>query len=114
MIACPYCIDFHTKRAKSLGNALEELVEEVFVKAAFEDGGAVTIYINLYNAIHEDVADELYARSNLYHLVELNILAPESFRGYKKFSGSYMKEGKLSRKFKEIIVVSVATATQYS
>ncbi|MCQ6268829.1 carboxymuconolactone decarboxylase family protein, partial [Fictibacillus sp. WQ 8-8] len=36
---CPYCIDVHTRNAKTSGASLEELVEAVFVTAALEAGG---------------------------------------------------------------------------
>jgi AhpD family alkylhydroperoxidase len=39
---CPYCIDIHTKRAKSAGCTEAELAEAVLVAAALRAGGAVT------------------------------------------------------------------------
>ena len=44
---CPYCIDAHTKAAKKAGATLEELAEAVFVTAAVEAGGTVTI-VHMY------------------------------------------------------------------
>ena len=109
---CPYCIDTHTKKAKTAGATLPELVEAVFVTMAIEAGGVVTHSTHVHNATTEDAPDELYTRSNLRNLKELNKYAPDGFKGYSNFSAAAMKEGKLSAKFKEIIAVAVATATQ--
>lgn len=109
---CPYCIETHTKKAKVAGATLEELVEAVFVTMAIKAGGVVTHSTHVHNAKNEDTPDELYSRSNLNYLKELNIYAPEGFKGYSNFSQVAMKEGRLSPKFKEIIAVAVATATQ--
>ncbi|SOC40723.1 carboxymuconolactone decarboxylase family protein [Ureibacillus acetophenoni] len=109
---CPYCIDTHTKKAKVAGATLEELVEAVFVTMAIEAGGVVTHSTHVHNANLENSPDELYTRSNLRNLKELNKYAPDGFKGYSNFSQTAMKEGKLSAKFKEIIAVAVATATQ--
>ncbi|MFJ8236058.1 carboxymuconolactone decarboxylase family protein [Ureibacillus sp. NPDC094379] len=54
----------------------------------------------------------LYARTNLKHLGQLGKLAPDGFKGYQAFSVAATKAGKLSAKFKEIIAVAVANATQ--
>jgi len=109
---CPYCIDTHTKKAKVAGATLEELVEAVFVVMAIEAGGVVTHSTHVHNALNEDSSDELYTRSNLRKLKDLNKYAPDGFKGYSEFSQTAMKESKLSAKFKEIIAVAVATATQ--
>jgi AhpD family alkylhydroperoxidase len=39
---CPYCIDIHTKRAKTAGCSEAELAEAVMVAAALRAGGSVT------------------------------------------------------------------------
>ena len=39
---CPYCIEVHTKAAKSVGATKEEIVESSFLAAALRAGGAVT------------------------------------------------------------------------
>jgi AhpD family alkylhydroperoxidase len=39
---CPYCIEVHTKRAKSAGCTEAELAEAVMVSAALRAGGSVT------------------------------------------------------------------------
>ncbi|RFB18033.1 alkylhydroperoxidase [Bacillus sp. HNG] len=109
---CPYCIDAHTKGAKKAGASLEELTEAVFVVAAIEAGGAVTHSTHVHNAKNQDAPDTLYARSNLKHLGQLGKFAPDGFKAYGAFSATATKEGKLSRKFKEIIAVAVAHATQ--
>ncbi|MEH7225968.1 carboxymuconolactone decarboxylase family protein [Bacillus sp. JJ1566] len=109
---CPYCIDAHTKGAKKAGATLEELTEAVFVVAAIEAGGAVTHSTHVHNAKSQDASDTLYARSNLKHLGHLGKFAPDGFKSYGAFSAAATKEGKLSAKFKEIIAVAVANATQ--
>ncbi|MEH7086278.1 carboxymuconolactone decarboxylase family protein [Neobacillus drentensis] len=109
---CPYCIDTHTRRAKAEGASLEELVEAVFVVAGVEAGGVVTHSTHLHNAMDPKADDSLYRRSNLKKLVKLNKFAPEGFRSYSAFSRTALKDGKLSGKFKEIIAVAVAHATQ--
>jgi AhpD family alkylhydroperoxidase len=109
---CPYCIDSHTKKAKEAGATLEELAEAVFVTAAVEAGGAVTHSTHVHNAIDEEASDALYNRSNLKNLGQLVKFSKEGFRGYQAFSAAATKAGKLSTKFKEIIAVAVATATQ--
>ncbi|WP_144548102.1 carboxymuconolactone decarboxylase family protein [Bacillus sp. X1(2014)] len=109
---CPYCIDTHTRRAKAEGASLEELVEAVFVVAGVEAGGVVTHSTHLHNAMDPEADDSLYRRSNLKKLVKLNKFAPEGFRNYSAFSRTALKDGKLSGKFKEIIAVGVAHATQ--
>lgn len=109
---CPYCIDSHTKNAKAAGASLEELVEAVFVVAGVEAGGAVTHSTHVHNALDPGADDALYKRSNLKKLGSLNKYAPEGFKAYSSFSAAAVKEGKLSAKFKEIIAVAVAHATQ--
>src|SRR5215471_15154352 len=39
---CPYCIEVHTKAAKSVGATREEVVEASFIAAALRAGGAAT------------------------------------------------------------------------
>lgn len=109
---CPYCIDSHTQSAKKAGASLEELVEAVFVTAGVEAGGAVTHSTHMQNAVDPEAQDALYARTNLKKLGSLDKSAPIGFKGYSNFSASAMKAGKLSAKFKEIIAVAVAHATQ--
>ena len=109
---CPYCIDTHTKIAKAEGASLEELVEAIFVVAGVEAGGAVTHSTHVHNALSSEADDGLYKRSNLKKLGQLNKYAPEGFKAYSTFSATAMKAGKLSVKFKEIIAVAVAHATQ--
>jgi AhpD family alkylhydroperoxidase len=109
---CPYCIDSHTRSAKKEGASLEELVEAVFVVTAVEAGGAVTHSTHIKNALDPDADDVLYTRSNLKKLSYVRKYGPDGFKAYTQFSAAAMKEGKLSAKFKEIIAVSVAHATQ--
>lgn len=109
---CPYCIDAHTKNAKKAGATLEELAEAVFVTAAVEAGGAITHSTHVHNAKAQDASDILYARSNLKNLGQLGKFAPDGFKGYQTFSATATKAGKLTTKFKEIIAVAVANATQ--
>ncbi|MCJ8008669.1 carboxymuconolactone decarboxylase family protein [Lederbergia wuyishanensis] len=109
---CPYCIDAHTKSAKKAGATLEELAEAVFVTTAVEAGGTVTHSTHVHNAKNKEASDVLYARSNLKNLGQLGKFAAEGFKGYQAFSTSSTKSGKLSAKFKEIIAVAVANATQ--
>ncbi|GAA0599034.1 hypothetical protein GCM10009001_14100 [Virgibacillus siamensis] len=108
---CPYCIDTHTKKAKKEGASLEELVEAVFVTSAVEAGGAVTHSTNMHNALADDADDSLYERSNLKNLKELGKHAKDGFQGYSGFNSAAMKEGELSKKFKEIVAVAVGHAT---
>ncbi|WP_066255866.1 carboxymuconolactone decarboxylase family protein [Neobacillus drentensis] len=109
---CPYCIDSHTRSAKAEGASLDELVEAVFVVAGVEAGGAVTHSTHMQNAVDPEASDALYGRSNLKKLGKLGKYASDGFKGYSNFSASVMKAGKLSEKFKEIIAVAVAHATQ--
>jgi AhpD family alkylhydroperoxidase len=109
---CPYCIDSHTRQAKAEGASLAELVEAVFVVAGVEAGGVVTHSTHIHNALDPEADDTLYRRSNLKKLATLNKFAPEGFRSYSAFSRTAMKDGKLSGKFKEMIAVAVAHATQ--
>ncbi|WP_077324422.1 carboxymuconolactone decarboxylase family protein [Virgibacillus siamensis] len=108
---CPYCIDTHTKNAKKEGASLSELVEAVMVTSAVEAGGAVTHSTNMHNALSEEADDTLYARSNLKSLSQLGKNAKDGFQGYSGFNTAAMKEGKLSKKFKEIVAVAVGHAT---
>ena len=39
---CPYCIDIHTKKAKSAGCTDAEIAESILVAAALRAGAAVT------------------------------------------------------------------------
>jgi len=112
VIECPYCIDAHTKNAKAEGATLEELAEAVFVVASLEAGGAVTHSTHIHNALEKETNYALYERSNLKKLGELNTYAPVGFKGYSEFNAASVKAGKLSAKFKEIIAVAVAHATQ--
>ena len=91
---------------------MEELAEAAFVAAAIEAGGTVTHSTHVHHASNQDAPDVLYAQSNLKNLGQLGKLAPEGFKGYQAFSAAATKAGKLSAKFKEIIAVAVANATQ--
>ncbi|WP_240482250.1 MULTISPECIES: carboxymuconolactone decarboxylase family protein [Fictibacillus] len=109
---CPYCIDVHTRNAKTSGASLEELVEAVFVTAALEAGGAVTHSTHMQNALDQDENDTLYRRSNLKKLANLKQLIPNGFSAYSRFSTEATKEGKLNAKLKELIAVSIAHTTE--
>ncbi|KIL45368.1 carboxymuconolactone decarboxylase family protein [Jeotgalibacillus soli] len=109
---CPYCIDIHTRSAKSEGATLEELVEAVFVVSGVEAGGVVSHSTHITNALNPDADDALYGRSNLKNINYLKKGSPDGYKAYSEFSSSVMKEGQLSTKFKEIIAVAVAHATQ--
>ena len=109
---CPYCIDIHTNSAKAEGATLEELIEAVFVVSGLEAGSAVTHSTHMSNALDNDANDALYNRSNLKNLKQLKAASPEGFTAYSQFSAAAMKAGTLSSKFKEIIAVAVAHATQ--
>ncbi len=39
---CPYCIEIHTKKARSAGCTEAELAEAIMVAAALRTGGAIT------------------------------------------------------------------------
>ncbi|MED2974128.1 carboxymuconolactone decarboxylase family protein [Fictibacillus sp. B-59209] len=109
---CPYCIDVHTRNAKTSGASLEELVEAVFVTAALEAGGAVTHSTHMQNALDQDANDTLYRQSNLKKLANLKQLIPNGFSAYSRFSTEANKEGKLNAKLKELIAVSIAHTTE--
>lgn len=109
---CPYCIDIHTGSAKAEGASLEELVEAVFVVSALEAGSAVTHSTHIGKALDPEAGDALYVRSNLKDLRSLKELAPEGFQAYSEFNSAALSDGALSSKFKEIIAVAVAHATQ--
>src|SRR5699024_8236060 len=85
---CPYCIDSHTKKAKTAGASLEELVEAAFVATAVEAGGAITHSTHVRNAIQPKESDALYARSNLKNINKLGDYASEGFKGYSAFSAA--------------------------
>ncbi|ALX50585.1 alkylhydroperoxidase [Lentibacillus amyloliquefaciens] len=108
---CPYCIDTHTKNAKKEGAELGELVEAVMVTSAVEAGGAITHSTNMHNALSDEAGDTLYERSNLKNLNQLGKHAKDGFQGYSGFNQAAMQEGKLSKKFKEIVAVAVGHAT---
>lgn len=109
---CPYCLVTHTKNAKKLGATLDELAEAVFVASALEAGGSVAHSSHVFRAHEADPSDILYSRSDRDKIIQLNESAPDVFKAYRAFSTSTVKEGALSAKFKEIIAVAVATATQ--
>jgi AhpD family alkylhydroperoxidase len=112
VMRCPYSIDIHTRSAKAEGVSLEELVEGVFVGAGVEAGGAITHSTHFQHAIDEESGDELYRRSNLKEITNLKKWAQPSFKAYSDFSETVMKKGQLTSKFKEIIAVATAHATQ--
>jgi AhpD family alkylhydroperoxidase len=39
---CPYCIEIHTKKAKSAGCSEAEIAEAIMVSAALRAGGSIT------------------------------------------------------------------------
>jgi AhpD family alkylhydroperoxidase len=39
---CPYCIEIHSKRAKTAGNSEAEIAEAILVAAVLRAGGAIT------------------------------------------------------------------------
>ncbi|WP_082233246.1 carboxymuconolactone decarboxylase family protein [Halobacillus massiliensis] len=50
---CPYCIDIHTKGAKSQGASKEEVAESILVATALKAGSAIAHSVNALNA-YED------------------------------------------------------------
>ena len=50
---CPYCIDIHTKGAKSQGVTKEELAETIFVATALKAGSAIAHSVNALNAFDQ-------------------------------------------------------------
>jgi AhpD family alkylhydroperoxidase len=86
-IQCPYCIDIHTRSAKTEGASLEELSEAIFIAAAVK--GESTFMQQ----------EEITGQSN-----ELNECQETS----KNFFDSAFQAGKLSPKMKEIIALAVS------
>lgn len=109
---CPYCIQIHTGNAKKAGATLEELTEAAYVASAIEAGAAVTHGTNVLQAKSDDAPDALYNASNLDDLKNVAKLDHKSFKAYQAFSAAATEDGKLSKKFKEIVAVAVAIAAQ--
>ncbi|MFC4618557.1 carboxymuconolactone decarboxylase family protein [Camelliibacillus cellulosilyticus] len=47
---CPYCIEAHVKRAKTVDATLEEIAEAIFVTTALKAGSALAHSVNALNA----------------------------------------------------------------
>ncbi|MFC0270669.1 carboxymuconolactone decarboxylase family protein [Metabacillus herbersteinensis] len=109
---CPYCIDFHTKKAKKHGASLEELFEAVMVTAALEAGGAYAHRIHMHNSYEDKNNEALYSRVNLHNLNELTDLSTEVLHTTKAFFAAAAKAGKLTAKLKQLISVAVAHTTE--
>lgn len=58
------------------------------------------------------MSDSLYPKENVKHLKRLKDLAPEQLQAFTKFEKAVFQEGKLTKKEKEIIAVTIAHVTQ--
>jgi AhpD family alkylhydroperoxidase len=54
----------------------------------------------------------MYDRKNLARFERLNALAPAAFQGFAAFDAAAFKDGAIPVKYKELMAVAVALATQ--
>ncbi|MFY0759359.1 carboxymuconolactone decarboxylase family protein [Metabacillus dongyingensis] len=109
---CPYCIDFHTKKAKKAGASLEELFEAVMAAAAIEAGGAYAHRTQMHRAYDGKLAESFYSRDDLANINTLTDLSPEIQQTAMAFFSKASKEGKLTAKLKQLISVAVAHTSE--
>ncbi|WP_203290066.1 carboxymuconolactone decarboxylase family protein [Metabacillus sp. cB07] len=109
---CPYCIDYHTKKAKKEGASAEELFEAVMVAAAIEAGGAYAHRMQMHRAYDGNAADAFYKSSDLADLKTMSDLTPEIGASAHAFFSKAMTAGKLSAKQKQLIAVAVAHTSE--
>ncbi|TDL80152.1 carboxymuconolactone decarboxylase family protein [Peribacillus frigoritolerans] len=109
---CPYCIDFHTKKAKKAGASLEELFEAVMVAAAIEAGGAYAHRTQMHRAYDGKLAESFYSSDDLANINTLQDLSPEIQQTARAFFSKASEEGKLTAKLKQLIGVAVAHTSE--
>ncbi|MBD1383311.1 carboxymuconolactone decarboxylase family protein [Metabacillus arenae] len=109
---CPYCIDFHTKKAKDHGATVEELFEAILTAAAIEAEGPYAHRLQMYNASDENPKNMIYDRSDIQKLDSLTDLPAMIHSSAASFFTAATSDGKLSAKMKELIAVSVAHTTE--
>lgn len=109
---CPYCIDFHTRKAKKAGASLEELFEAVMVTAAIEAGGAYAHRTQMHRAYDGKIAESLYSRNDLENLNALTDLSSEIQQTARSFFRKALAAGKLDAKLKQIIAVAIAHTSE--
>ncbi|MCM3766108.1 carboxymuconolactone decarboxylase family protein [Neobacillus niacini] len=108
---CPYCIDVHVKKAKSLGASKEEMAEAIMVATALKAGSALAHGVNALNSYDNIDEEELYKKSYFSRLKEFSDLNGDVFASFVDFDKKALKSGLLSVKDKELIAVSVAHTT---
>lgn len=108
---CPYCIDLHVKKAKSLGTSKEEMAEAIMVATALKAGSALAHGVNALNSFDNVEEEELYKKSYFNRLKEYSHLNGDVFAAFVDFDQQALKAGLLSVKEKELIAVAVAHTT---
>ncbi|MBB5172279.1 carboxymuconolactone decarboxylase family protein [Texcoconibacillus texcoconensis] len=107
----PYCIELHTQNVKKEEASKEEMTEAIMVATALKGGAAFAHSVNALNTYdgHED--EELYKKSYFSRIKELSDLNNQAFEAFVNFDQQSMKEGKLSKKEKELIALACAHVT---
>ncbi|MFJ8234213.1 carboxymuconolactone decarboxylase family protein [Ureibacillus sp. NPDC094379] len=108
---CPYCIDLHVKKAKSLGSSKEEVAEAILVATALKAGSALAHGVNALNSYDNHDEEELYKSSYFKRIGEFSALNGDIFKAFVNFDQKALKPGLLSVKEKELIAVAVAHTT---
>ncbi len=108
---CPYCIDGHVGKAKGQQASFEEIFEAIAVAAAVSAHSAFYNAVNALNAYEGGKGEELYARSNLDRLGELEEVNEELYTAFSAFQHTALKAGLVGDKEKYIIAVAAAHVT---
>ena len=108
---CPYCIDLHVKKGKSLETSKEEMAEAIMVATALKAGSALAHGVNALNSFDNTDDEELYKKAYFNRLKEFSNLNGDAFKAFVDFDQQALKSGLLSVKEKELIAVAVAHTT---
>lgn len=108
---CPYCIDLHVQKAKSLETSKEEMAEAIMVATALKAGSALAHGVNALNSFDNIDDEELYKKAYFNRLKEFSNLNGDVFKAFVDFDQQALKSGLLSVKEKELIAVAVSHTT---
>ncbi|BBI35578.1 carboxymuconolactone decarboxylase family protein [Cohnella abietis] len=105
---CPYCIDAHVVKAKSLSVTREQLFESIGVAAFVKAESAYLYSVNALNAFDGSGDDELFKRSYLEREEEWEAVNEDLYGAFAELRYRVLQSGAIAEKDKLIIAVAVA------
>ncbi|MEJ8307070.1 carboxymuconolactone decarboxylase family protein [Saccharibacillus sacchari] len=110
---CPYCIEAHVRKAKTLGISQEELFEASTVAAAVNAHSAFYASVNALNAYEQEFVpgDDLYPRSALEQIGRLEPAAPEAYAAFFDYVETTLRPNRLTAQEKLLVATASAHVT---